>query len=163
MHSDPPAAGRAAALWVLARAEALEADDLRVALTADDPLLRRQAVRLVADAGAQLEKRFDLLAALGEESDPAVAAELANTIGKLDAKSGLPMLTSLYARHPNDPYCRFFVLRAVPTSAWAEFVERVVTETEPSVARLEPLLSISLAERSGAALETLLERIVKRC
>lgn len=160
VHSDALPAGRAAALWVLARAESLQVDDLKVTLAANDPLLRRQAVRVVAEAGSQLgENQLELLASLVEESDAAVAAELANSIGKIDATAGLSMLTSLYKRHPQDAYVRFFVLRAVPPSVWPKFVQLVLSESNLDNASLKVLVSISLAEKSDSALQKLLETI----
>ena len=159
LHSDALAASRAAALWVLAQAEALQAGDLRVALSADDPLLRRQAVRLLAQVRGEPADKLELLALLGEESDLAVAAELADTLGRIDATAGLPLLTSLYLRHAEDPYVRFFVLRSVPSATWGEFVRQVAEQTDRRHAAFAPLLSISLAERNGVALEKLLEKI----
>lgn len=159
VHSDALAAGRVAALWVLAQAESLQVDDLRVALTASDPLLRRQAVRLLAQAGGEPAERLELLALLREEADLAVAAEIADTLGSLHSPAGLPMLTALYLRHGQDPYVRFFVLRAVPSAAWGDFVGQVAEHTGRGQPAFQPLLSISLAERNGSAVQTLLEKI----
>lgn len=158
--SDANAAGKAAALWVLAKYEELDSDLIAVALQSDSPLFRRQAALVAADNSKKIENVEKLLATLDGESDLFVISALVEALRGITSEGSSQRLAELFEVHASDRHLQFQILRAVSPVYWTVFVESVLNQQNPQPAKLSPLLSISLASTDTAALELLLNKIL---
>ena len=161
VRSQANASGRAAGMWVLAKYGAISEAELKVALQSPDPVLRRQAARVLAEQGEQLSDFAKLLTLLTDEENPFVLRELIHAIEVHRAPEGfLTILSDLYRRYHGQTHLRFLILRAVHSDDWSEFVKRVLDGADDDASLLAPLLAISLADRDRQSLRPLLDRIL---
>ncbi|MCA8999129.1 MAG: hypothetical protein KDA80_19160, partial [Planctomycetaceae bacterium] len=163
--SEAPAASRSAALWVLARYDAIDEATLKTALSREDASVRRQAWRVIAASTSKTSRTPIVLPTFvsfaEDETDPFVLREFFEALRAHPDRQPVAELSQHYSRHFGDRYLQFLVLRAVSNDNWAKFVENVVEQPEPSPAKLRPLLSISLTENSEAAMKSLLASLLQ--
>ncbi len=161
--SESSTPSRVAALWVLARYDALTFNTLQNALSASDPQLRRQAARVIAEQTQKIEQPEKLLQVLRNEKDLLVIRELVEALRSLKTDSSTQWLAELYPHYLQDRYLRFTILRAVDDAHWGLFVSQVlmnIEATQQTLSLVEPLLSISLASHNEAAMKPLLATIL---
>jgi putative membrane-bound dehydrogenase-like protein len=155
---DASVSTRIAALWTLARWEALTWDEIEPAIRSNQPRLRRQLVEIHAASIDPLLAVGALLVTLRKESDPTVILAMTDLWRRRPNLAKPDWLAELYDKHFADPWLRFAILRAVPEADWPAFAVKLMANSELS--RLEPILAISLAEKHPAAIALLLERLL---
>jgi HEAT repeat protein len=151
--NDPDPSVRATALGALARAEALEAEQLRRALDDPDPGVRRRAISLAtATSGAAVS----LIRTLDDHDDTVVEVA-AWAIGEQDPPDpdACPALCRIVAEHP-DALCREAAVAALGAIGDPAGLDTILGATT-DIATVRRRAVIALAPFDGPAVDAALE------
>jgi putative membrane-bound dehydrogenase-like protein len=120
----PEALARMHALCTLDGVDQLNELALRHALRDPHWAVRRQAIRVAEQRRLQWGWIVDELIGLADESDPAVALQLACSLGELDSAHTGPPLARLGRQHA-DPYLRDAILSSMSVDRMESFLQEL--------------------------------------